>query len=263
MSDGNRGATDFDHTSIAVHDAPSWLRRLRGTLGATPLVGQVLPEFRYVVCQLGDEHSGGRLELMDAQPDETDGFLTRFLRRHGETAHHLTFLVPDVARTIEQVRELGLRVVKTDLTHTPWRETFLPPDDVHGVTIQLADSDVGYLPLRELLGTRTRDPARVPGNREGREPGWWEFAWDVPAGPLVRLRSTTLRSTDPAFSHRLFADVLDAETHPRHDGVEYRWPGGSLVVRPDTVAGISHLTVTGGPAPRYRIGATILVQEHT
>ncbi|MDF5758293.1 VOC family protein [Spongiactinospora sp. TRM90649] len=252
---------EFDHTSIAVRDAPRWLGELRRGLGATPLVGEVLPEFRYVLCHLGDATGGTRLELMDAAPGGGSGFLRRFLDRHGESAHHLTFTVPDVEHTIAEVGRLGLSVVKTDLAHLPWRETFIPPDAVHGVVIQLADSSVGFPPTAELLATRERDPARLPGNREGRDPGWWDFAWEVPPGPVATLRSTTLRTTETGLSHRLFAGVLGAAARRADGGTEYRWPRGTLLVRPAAAGGVEHLTITGPAGAAFPVGRIPLIQE--
>lgn len=246
--------SDFDHTSIAVEDAPWWLAWLRRRLGATPLLGQVLPEFRYVLSHVGDATRGGRLELMDATGP---GFLRRFLDRHGAGPHHLTFTVPDVERAIERVERLGLTVVRTDLAHPPWRETFILPDAVHGVVIQLADTSIGYPPTAELLATRDRDPDRLPGNREGRDPHWWSAAWRVLPGPVAYLGATTLRTTDPALSHRLFAEVLGGQG----GGPEYRWPGGVLVLRPAATPGIDHLTLTGGPDGGFRIGTARFIQE--
>ena len=51
----NRGerAPDLDHTSFAVHDALAWARRLRRELGATPIAGETLTEFRYVLLHVG------------------------------------------------------------------------------------------------------------------------------------------------------------------------------------------------------------------
>jgi hypothetical protein len=84
---------DLDHTSFAVDDALAWARRLRRDLGATPIAGEVLPAFRYVLLYVGTVTSGARIELLDPVGD---GFLTRFLERHGTGPHHLTFTVPDL-----------------------------------------------------------------------------------------------------------------------------------------------------------------------
>ena len=40
---------DLDHTSFAVRDVLSWARRFRADVGATPILGEVLRKFRYLL----------------------------------------------------------------------------------------------------------------------------------------------------------------------------------------------------------------------
>src|SRR5699024_2005377 len=99
---------DLDHTSFAVHNALEWAHMLRRELGATPIAGEALAEFRYLLLHIGTADTGARLELLEpAGP----GFLTRFLDKRGAGPHHVTFSVPDLRTTVSQVRELGLTVV--------------------------------------------------------------------------------------------------------------------------------------------------------
>lgn len=92
---------DLDHTSFAVRDALEWGRRLRSELGAVPIIGEGLAEFRYLLMYVGTATEGARIELLDPAGD---GFLTRFLDDHGEGPHHITFTVPDLRATVEKVR---------------------------------------------------------------------------------------------------------------------------------------------------------------
>lgn len=252
---------DFDHTSIAVDDAPTWLRWLREELGVTPICGEVLPAFRYVLSHVGDLQHGARLELMDAEPGKGSGFLQRFLHRHGAGVHHLTFTVSDLDVAMELVQELGLRLVGTDLSYPPWRETFIFPDATHGVVIQLAETAAAYPPLHELLASRDRDTTSMPNNREGQDHGWWHSAWDVPAGSVALLGPTVLHTTDADLSHRLFGKVLGGVSRTSEDGVEYQWPGGRVRVREAASAGVERISIRGGPAARFRIGSATFVQE--
>jgi hypothetical protein len=48
-----------------VHDALAWARRLRTELGALPVVGETLPEFRYLQLWVGDDDCGATLELLE------------------------------------------------------------------------------------------------------------------------------------------------------------------------------------------------------
>lgn len=96
---------DLDHTSFAVHDILSWARRLRADLGATPIFGEVLRDFRYLLLYIGDAEAGARLELMEPC---RSGFLDRYLAKHREGPHHLTFMVPDLDRVVADVQIVGI-----------------------------------------------------------------------------------------------------------------------------------------------------------
>ena len=178
-----RVEVDLDHTAYAVHDALASARRLRTELGAVPVVGEVLPEFRYLQLWVGDDGGGATLELLEpAGP----GFLTRFLERHGEGPHHLTFTVPDLRAAVGRVRDLGLTVVGEVYGDPVWQEAFVVPDAVHGCVVQLAQTE-GELP---------------------DEPEWWAPATEAPLGVPARLGATHLGSSDLAATQRLFGDVL-------------------------------------------------------
>ena len=163
---------EFDHTSVAVKDIRATARWVRRELGASPIVGEVLDDFRFVLFHVGGVDGGGRLELMEAA--SADGFLRRFVAKHGESPHHLTFDVPSLPDAVEQVRRLGLTVVGEDYSHAPWREAFVMPEAAHSVVIQLADTNRSYPPPRELVSTTERDVDTFPSSRGSRERRWWE-----------------------------------------------------------------------------------------
>jgi catechol 2,3-dioxygenase-like lactoylglutathione lyase family enzyme len=245
----------MDHTSFAVHDAMAWARRLRRELGATPVAGEVLPEFRYLLLHVGTADEGGRLELLEPTGP---GFLTRFLAARGEAPHHVTFTVPDLRAAVADVRSLGLAVVGEDLDHPPWREAFVAPERTHGVVVQLAQSDRAYPTPAELLATRERDPAALPSTRGAVQPLWWTALWDTPAGAPARLGATRLASRDLDLSRRLFGDVLGGTAEDGERDVTFSWPGGSLRVGAGETPGVTGVDLSGGPAGGLRIGAVPL-----
>lgn len=256
---------EFDHLSIGVRQPLDVARNLRRELGAEPLVGGVLPQFRYLLMHMGDVSGGwvrgGRLELIST-PDDSErcgtGFMHRFLERHGESAHHLSFNVPSLPLVREELRAAGFRTVQEDLDFQPWQEIFLPPDTLHGVVIQVA-STTKPLRTRDLFGTRERDWAALPNNRDVMDPGWWEELWDVPVpGPTggaapgpsgtrameqgapsqasrrAVLGPVVLGTTDLDRSDVLFREILHG-TPGQLDDVpgrahSYTWPTGALVV---------------------------------
>lgn len=191
---------DLGHTSFAVADALAWARRLRQELGAVPIAGEALPEFRYLLLYVGTADAGARIELLEPTGD---GFLARFLAVHGEGPHHLTFAVPDLAAAVRHVRLLGLRVTGENYGHAPWREAFIVPDTIHGTVIQLAQSDLVYPAPDELLATRERrqlpeQPGRarpvVVELRVGhRADGAWPAGRDAPRFDRAEHLATAVR----------------------------------------------------------------------
>ena len=244
----------FDHLSFAVHDAIAWGRRLRRVLGATPIGGEVMPEFRFLITHLGTATTGGRIEVMEPNGP---GFLTRFLDRQGEGAHHITFTVPSLRTTVDDVRDLGLTVVKEDYGHAPWQEAFIYPDARHNVVIQLAQSDRAYPDPATLVGTRERDVDSFPTARGATERTWWLRVWEAEAGAVASVVRTDLAVTDPAFSDVLFGGVLGGEATTLDGHVEYRWPGGVLALRQAEVSGVERVGLSGVDAA-LTIGPVVL-----
>lgn len=235
---------EFDHLSIGVRQPLAVARVLRSELGAEPLIGGVLPQFRYLLMHLGDVRGesvlGGRLELISTphgpeRPD--DGFMHRFLGRHGEAAHHLSFNVPSVRPVRESLHAAGFVTVQEDLDFPAWQELFLPPDAVHGVLIQVASTPK---PIRtqDLFGTSERDWAALPNNRDAVDPGWWDQLWEVPvpgAGDRAMLGPVVLGTSDPELSDLLFRRILrgvpgGVDAALPKGARSYTWPTGSLVV---------------------------------
>lgn len=234
---------DLDHTSFAVHDAMSWARHLRRELGATPIIGEVLEEFRYLLLYVGSVDEGARMELLEpAEP----GFLTRYLANRGEGPHHVTFTVPDLRAAVARVRSLGSTVVGESYEHPAWREAFIPPDSKHGMVIQLAQSDQVYPSVDELLATRTRDTTSFPSVSGAVEPLWWTSLWETPSGPTIRLGRTHLVSTDLAFSRSLFEGVLGGFPRVGKDYLDFSWPSGSVRVHAGDSPGVLGMSMRGG-----------------
>jgi catechol 2,3-dioxygenase-like lactoylglutathione lyase family enzyme len=248
-------AFDLDHTSFAVHDALSWARRLRADLGATPIFGEVLTEFRYLLLYIGNADAGARLELMEPC---ARGFLDRYLAKHGEGPHHLTFTVPDLARAVADVKSLGLTVVGESYEHPPWREAFIVPDACHRVVVQLAQSDRIYPAPAELIRTQVRDPARFPSSPGGTNPEWWTSLWQTPVGSSARLGTTHLGSADLAFSRRLFEDALRARTEKGPCYLEFFWPSGSVRVHVSDRPGVTGMLLRDSVRGAIRIGSATL-----
>jgi catechol 2,3-dioxygenase-like lactoylglutathione lyase family enzyme len=249
------GPIDLDHTSFAVDDALAWARRLRRELGATPVAGEVLAEFRYLLLYVGTSEDGARLELLDPTGA---GFLTRFLTRHGAGPHHLTFTVPDLRKTVAGARELGATVVGEDYRHPSWQEAFLVPDAAHGVVVQLAQTDLVYPTPAELLTSPARDTHVFPSSYGASEPLWWTELWDTAPQGSATLGATRLASTDLDRSRSLFGGLLGAVVSEGAESLTASWPSGSIRVHRAERPGVVGMDLAGGPPGGVRIGDAVL-----
>lgn len=248
-------AIDLDHTSFAVDDALAWARRLRRECGATPIAGEVLAEFRYLQLHVGTAEGGARLELLEPV---VDGFLTRFLERHGTGPHHLTFTVPDLRASVAEARELGATVVGEDYRHPSWQEAFLVPDTAHGVVIQLAQTDLVYPTPSQLLANPSRDTHIFPSSYGASDPLWWATLWDTEPVGSATLGATRLASTDLDRARAVFCGLLRAHLTEGADSLTLTWPSGSIRVHRADRPGVVGMDLVGGPTGGVRIGEAVL-----
>ena len=134
---GELGVVALDHTAIAVHDLKAALPLYRDLLGGVPSGFERLPHRQFMWLALRYPN-GSQVELL--QPLGEAGFVQKFLDRHGEGAHHITFMVADVQRAVERARAAGLRVVDEDYRDLRWQEAFISPRSAFGTIVQLARS---------------------------------------------------------------------------------------------------------------------------
>lgn len=138
------GMIAFDHIAIALPrlaDAPA---ALVGQLGGTPAYGMPADSYRFFHWRFA---GGGRIEALE--PTGVDGFLSRFLARHGPGIHHVTFKVPDLAEACARARAHGYDIVGLSTAKPDWQEAFLHPRQALGIVVQLAQSS-GALPAPQL-----------------------------------------------------------------------------------------------------------------
>jgi methylmalonyl-CoA/ethylmalonyl-CoA epimerase len=147
----------LDHVAVAVRSIKAAVPLYRDALAGEYLMGGDARDgtWRWVQFRYAD---GGKVELLEPLGD---GFLTRFLERHGEGLHHITFRTDDIEGAIARVQAMGYELVDMDLEGPFWKEAFLRPSGAHGTLIQVAwaaaSDDVAKHRLRpsnldELLG---------------------------------------------------------------------------------------------------------------
>lgn len=205
--------------ALATRDVSEPLRVLVGELGATVLSGGQMPGFRPMQVRVGDASRGMTVELLEPWETAANDFLARFLDRHGDGPHHLTFKADDFDATLEAVRATGREPVGVSRTDPWWFEAFILPRDAFGTVVQIA-----HMPPGE--GFRARfDRARAHG--PDAMPEWWP-APPPRAADAVALRQVVLRGDDPKGARAFFADLLGGELTGDGPGfVELRWPGGA------------------------------------
>ena len=226
---------DLDHVSFGTHDALATAKRLRRDYGATAVFGETLPEFRYLALYLGTAEHGGFLELLDANGP---GFMTTFLELFGEAPHHLTFTVPDIKASVQQVKDLGFTVTGENFTHEPWREAFITPHPATGCVIQLAQTPHGYPTPSELLDTNERDLDSFPSSQGASDNTWWLPIWDQKAGPTIQWDTIATRTNDLPALLTIYRDVLRASVTTLGDSTICTWPSGTITIDPAEKSGI-------------------------
>jgi methylmalonyl-CoA epimerase len=145
---------ELDHVAVAVHSIEEAIKLYRDALGGEYLMGNDSTDGGWRWAQFKFPN-GGKVELLEPRGE---GFLSRFLEKHGEGLHHMTFKTDDLEAAIEHVKGLGYELVDIDLESRHWKEAFLRPSKAHGTLIQLAwsshpDYEVAeHMPrLEELL----------------------------------------------------------------------------------------------------------------
>ncbi len=242
---------DLDHVALAVRDVGQPMEVLISDLGGTLVSGGNGRGFRAMQVRMGDLTTGMTVELLEPwEPDKSD-FLSRFLDRHGEGPHHLTFKVPDLAAELKRLEGLGLDPIGVDLSNPMWREAFLHPRDSHGTVIQIAESEVWRFELA-WEAAQAGEPAGTP---------WWPTP-PVP-GPVARGARTGCPGIRRHSAHGgFFVEVLGAEVSGQDvDQADLVWPGGRITIETGPGRGIVRLEVSGAGAFDHVVAGTRIVGE--
>jgi methylmalonyl-CoA/ethylmalonyl-CoA epimerase len=185
---------ELDHVAVAARRIGDAEEFLAGVLGGVRDEGGPSPGYRWWQWVFA---GGGRIEVLEPEGPR-DGFLWRFLERHGPGIHHVTFKVPDLDAACARAEAFGQRVVGYDARHPTWKEAFLHPSTARGIVVQLAESS-------SASATAAPDPGR--------------------AATVVGVR---IVAADPARARSLWGDVLHGECEEVEGGLRFRWPGSAL-----------------------------------
>jgi len=245
---------NLDHVALGTADANQAIAVLVGELGATLLWGGHGIGFRPVQLRVGDAEKGMTVELLE--PWATDGrdFLERFLARHGDGPHHLTFKVDDLDAVLDALRASGRTPVGIDRSDPSWHEAFVTPAEAFGTVVQLAETDHGdYDDFPVAFAESSRSGPRG-------DPVWW--APPPPrAAATAQLRRVVLRTDARPDAEAFFGDLLGGQVERSADGAtELAWPGGGRVLLEDGAdrSGIDRLELAGPAPARVIAGARVV-----
>ncbi len=192
----------FDHVAIGTRDLLHGWNLFGGLLGGRWAYGGTSPGFWWGQLEFA---AGPKIELLTPTAGPESAFLERFLDARGSGPHHLTFLVADIAATLDAVRGAGIEPAGVNLASPSWKEAFIHPKDAQGIVVQLAQ--------------QSGPPPAHPRPRDLPAPG------PAAAFVLAELRVTDLRRADELFRLILGgtpdAAVTDART------AELTWPNGA------------------------------------
>jgi methylmalonyl-CoA/ethylmalonyl-CoA epimerase len=81
----------------------------------------------------------GWIELL--WPLDPDGPIARFLASRGESMHHVAYVVPDLAQTLAELQEAGVRLIDSAPRRGAhgWKVAFVHPESCHGVLTEFVE----------------------------------------------------------------------------------------------------------------------------
>jgi hypothetical protein len=231
------GRIYLDHLAIGTQCWADGYPVLVSALGGRWSVGVDAGEF--APCQLA-YRDGMQLEIISPGSDGWSGFMRRFLDRGGPGPHHITFHVPSLDATHDELATLGLSTFGGRDTPA-YRESFLHPKEAGlGTLIQLAESS-------GELGEQGGAGQPAPGGFPDNPPGPASFAWIGLSADSVDFATALFRDvlggavTESGAGWRLFSWGPQRRLLVRQHPAE---PGGPPLWAVDT--GVAHLAV--GPA---------------
>lgn len=144
----------FDHAALALHRMTDSWPVFAEALGGRFIANGQQPGYSWM--QLGFAN-GFTIETLhpeelpvgsassdlpdERRPDHEGEFVRRFLDKRGPGVHHLTFVVDDLDAAVESLARFGLTPGSENRDDPGWMEVLYAPHQVHGVMLQLAQSD--------------------------------------------------------------------------------------------------------------------------
>ncbi|MFN3257950.1 MAG: VOC family protein [Ilumatobacter sp.] len=128
----------FDHIAYGVEHPTATFTTLRSRLGLEWVQWDTNVGFAALQAEFP---SGFKIEVIHPFEAERNPFMRRFLDRHGNAPHHLTFRLQGIESYLERLGSIGVEPVAVRLDTPAWREAFVHSRGGIGVLLQLAESD--------------------------------------------------------------------------------------------------------------------------
>ena len=126
----------IDHLGIAVKSLDQ-ARKFYEALGMKAVSEEVVEHEKVRVAMVPVGES--RIELLEATSEDSP--IARFIARRGEGLHHIAISVPDLAATVEQLKENGTRMVSDEIKVGAGGHlyVFVHPSSAGGVLLELCE----------------------------------------------------------------------------------------------------------------------------
>jgi catechol 2,3-dioxygenase-like lactoylglutathione lyase family enzyme len=131
-----------DHVIILVANVDKAAADYRKILGLTPEDGRIreLPQARVAMLPVP---KGARIELVERKKPDNSRF-AEFIRTHGEGVMGLSIFMDDFDSEIAEMKKKGVQFTleeQKDLhAGHPFRMAWVPPQEAHGVWLEIVDS---------------------------------------------------------------------------------------------------------------------------
>ncbi|TJX67857.1 methylmalonyl-CoA epimerase [Soehngenia saccharolytica] len=129
----------IDHIGIAVRNLETSVEFYEQMLGIKCTGREVVEEQKVKVAFLpvGDSE----IELLESTDDE--GPIAKFIEKKGEGIQHIAFRVDDIEKTLEELKEKGVRLIDEKPRYGAGgaKIAFLHPKSTNGVLIEISERE--------------------------------------------------------------------------------------------------------------------------
>ena len=133
-----------DHVIMAVKNVDQAVADYGKILGLTPEDGRIreLPKARIGMLPVP---KGARIELVERRPGGEENRHSKFLKEHGEGVVGLSIFIDDFDAEIARLKKKGVKVTVEEQKDLhpgyPFRMAWVPPEEAHGVWLEIVDDD--------------------------------------------------------------------------------------------------------------------------